>query len=119
MVLHVVEKRDGTVEVLGRAREVEEYGTQCERIVLVGLLPGCRDPPAGHQDSYHESQSLQSALQALKLVAQMTVSKLATIAPSLRKASPECCQLPMLILPSSLWRDFHQKRVIWTPTEGR
>ncbi len=45
MVLHVVEKRDGTVEVLGRAREVEEYGTQCERIVLVGLLPGCRDPP--------------------------------------------------------------------------
>ncbi len=118
MVLHVVEKGDGTVEVLGRAREVEEYGTQCERIVLVGLLPGCRTR-AGHQDSYHESQSLQSALQALKLVAQMTVSKLATIAPSLRKASPECCQLPMLILPSSLWRDFHQKRVICTPTEGR
>ncbi len=59
MVLHVVEKRDGTVEVLGRAREVEEYGTQCERIVLVGLLPGCRTR-AGHQDSYHESQSLQS-----------------------------------------------------------
>ena len=42
MVLHVVEKRDGTVEVLGRAREVEVYGTQCERIGLVGLLPGCR-----------------------------------------------------------------------------
>jgi len=118
LVLHVVEKRDGTVEVLGRAREVEEYGTQCERIVLVGLLPGCRTR-AGHQDSYHESQSPQSGPTGTK--AGGTDDRFKASYNSSLSSKGKCGVLsaPMLILPSSLWRDFHQKRVIWTPTEGR
>jgi hypothetical protein len=58
-VLHVVEQRDGSVEIvrhLGRARDVKVYDTQRGLVGLVACLPSCRTT-ASHQGSYTKSQA--------------------------------------------------------------